>query len=105
MSDDIKELTEADFARAIPRRQRERIIRGELAGGDDIIALRRFTGDDGRCAGFGGLERDLGDIQPQAGFALRLVRAVTLEAGVRQDRPDVAIERGSIGSRQRASQH
>ena len=44
MSDDIKELSAADFARAIPRRQRERIIRGELAGGDDIVALRRFTG-------------------------------------------------------------
>ena len=44
MSDDIKELSEADFARAIPRRQRERIIRGELAGGEDIVALRRFTG-------------------------------------------------------------
>ena len=44
MSDDIRELTEADFARAIPRRQRERLIRGELRGGGDIVALRRFTG-------------------------------------------------------------
>ena len=44
MSDDIRELTEADFARAIPRRQRERLIRGELRDGDDVVALRRFTG-------------------------------------------------------------
>ena len=44
MSDDIRELTRADFTRAIPRRQRERIIRGELRGGDDVAALRLFTG-------------------------------------------------------------
>ena len=44
MSDDIRELTEADFARAIPRSQRERIIRGQLRDGDDVVALRRFTG-------------------------------------------------------------
>ena len=44
MGDDIRELTAADFDRAIPRKQRERIIRGQLAGGDDVAALRRFTG-------------------------------------------------------------
>ena len=44
MSDEIRELTEADFARAIPRKQRERILRGRLAGGADIVALRRFVG-------------------------------------------------------------
>jgi len=44
MSDEIRELTDQDFARAIPRRQRERILRGRLAGGDDVIALRRFVG-------------------------------------------------------------
>jgi putative transcriptional regulator len=42
--DEIPELTEQDFARAIPRRQRERILRGRISGGDDIVALRRFTG-------------------------------------------------------------
>ena len=41
---DIPELSEADFTRAIPRRQRERILRGTLAGGDDVVALRRFIG-------------------------------------------------------------
>jgi putative transcriptional regulator len=41
---DIPELSEADFSRAIPRRQRERILRGTLAGGDDVVALRRFVG-------------------------------------------------------------
>ena len=44
MSDDVRELTDADFARAIPRRQRERIIRGQLRSGDDVVALRRFAG-------------------------------------------------------------
>lgn len=44
MSDEIRELTRADFERALPRRQRERIMRGELKGGDDVVALRRFTG-------------------------------------------------------------
>ena len=42
--DEIPELTEQDFARAIPRRQRDRILRGQISGGDDIVALRRFTG-------------------------------------------------------------
>jgi putative transcriptional regulator len=44
MKDDIRELTEQDFARAIPRKQRERILRGHIAGGEDIVALRRFVG-------------------------------------------------------------
>ena len=39
-----RELTERDFARAIPRKQRERILRGRLAGGEDVVALRRFVG-------------------------------------------------------------
>jgi putative transcriptional regulator len=37
------ELTRADFSRALRRRQRERIIRGELEPGD-VAALRRFIG-------------------------------------------------------------
>lgn len=44
MKDDIPELTAADFARAIPRRQRDRLVRGEFKSGDDAAALRRFTG-------------------------------------------------------------
>lgn len=44
MKNEIRELTERDFASAMPRKQRERILRGQLAGGEDIIALRRFTG-------------------------------------------------------------
>ena len=31
MTDDIRELTEEDFARSIPRRQRERTIRGQIS--------------------------------------------------------------------------
>jgi putative transcriptional regulator len=44
MGNDSRELTSRDFARAIPRRQRERIARGKIAGGKDVAALRRFTG-------------------------------------------------------------
>ena len=44
MDDEIRELTERDFERAIPRRQRERIIRGRISSGDDVVALRRFIG-------------------------------------------------------------
>jgi len=44
MSDDIRELTDEDFARAIPRRQRERIIHGQINPEKDIAALRRFAG-------------------------------------------------------------
>jgi putative transcriptional regulator len=44
MNDELRELTDRDFTRAIPRRQRERLLRGKLAGGEDVIALRRFVG-------------------------------------------------------------
>jgi putative transcriptional regulator len=44
MKDDIRELTKADFARAIPRRLRDRLARGDVRTGEDIAALRRFTG-------------------------------------------------------------
>ena len=44
MSEDIRELTDRDFARAIPRKQRERIMKGRIAGGKDVVALRRFVG-------------------------------------------------------------
>ena len=44
MADDIPELTDKDFARAIRRSQRERILRGQIDPVRDIVALRRFTG-------------------------------------------------------------
>lgn len=44
LTDDIPELTARDFARGISRKQRNRILRGRIEGGDDIVALRRFTG-------------------------------------------------------------
>jgi putative transcriptional regulator len=44
MIEDIPELTDADFARAIPRRLRERLMRGDFKSGEDVAALRRFTG-------------------------------------------------------------
>src|SRR5262245_24275023 len=39
-----RELRPEDFARAIPRRVRERLMAGQIEGGKDIVALRRFVG-------------------------------------------------------------
>lgn len=39
-----RELTEDDFARAIPARLRRRLMQGEIQSGDDVAALRRFVG-------------------------------------------------------------
>jgi putative transcriptional regulator len=44
MVDEIRELTSDDFARGMPRRQRERIMRGQIDPVKDIAALRRFAG-------------------------------------------------------------
>lgn len=44
MKDDIPELTEEQFARAIPARVRKRLMLGQLESGEDIVALRRFIG-------------------------------------------------------------
>lgn len=44
MTDRIRELTEDDFARALPRSLRERLMRGDIRGGDEIAAFRRFVG-------------------------------------------------------------
>jgi DNA-binding transcriptional regulator YiaG len=44
MKTDIPELKPADFARAIPQRLRDRLVRGHFKTGEDIAALRRFTG-------------------------------------------------------------
>ena len=41
---DIPELTDAQFARAIPARLRRRLMLGRFESGDDIAALRRFVG-------------------------------------------------------------
>ena len=44
MAKDIRELSDDDFSRAIPRKLRERIARGKISGGDDIVSLRHFVG-------------------------------------------------------------
>jgi DNA-binding transcriptional regulator YiaG len=41
---EIPELTEEQFARAIPARVRKRLMQGQLETGEDIAALRRFVG-------------------------------------------------------------
>ena len=40
----IPELTKTDFAKAMPRRQRERLMRGKFECGADVATLRRFIG-------------------------------------------------------------
>ena len=40
---DIPELTDEHFERAMPRRHRARLMRGEFESGDDIVALRKFV--------------------------------------------------------------
>jgi DNA-binding transcriptional regulator YiaG len=44
VSDDIPELTEADFALAIRGAIRRRLCRGHVRSGKDVTALRRFVG-------------------------------------------------------------
>jgi putative transcriptional regulator len=44
MSRHIRELTASDFARALTSRQRARLKRGEIDGGEDVRDLRRFVG-------------------------------------------------------------
>ena len=44
MTDNPKELSRADFARALTRSERERMVRGDFRNGADVRALRKFTG-------------------------------------------------------------
>jgi putative transcriptional regulator len=41
---EIPELTEEQFARAMPASVRKRLMLGQIASGEDIAALRRFVG-------------------------------------------------------------
>ena len=43
MSDEIRELTDADFEAAIPKRVRRRLMQGKFESGEDFVALRRFV--------------------------------------------------------------
>jgi DNA-binding transcriptional regulator YiaG len=43
MTDEIPELTDDDFASAIPARLRRRLMRGQFQSGADIAALRKFV--------------------------------------------------------------
>ena len=44
MTNDPKELSRSDFSRALTRRERERMVRGDFRNGADVRALRKFTG-------------------------------------------------------------
>jgi DNA-binding transcriptional regulator YiaG len=42
MNEEVRELTEEDFASALPARTRTRFIQGRFESGDDIASLRKF---------------------------------------------------------------
>ena len=44
MNGGIRESTDLSFSRAMPREEREGILRRQIAGGEDVNALRRFVG-------------------------------------------------------------
>ena len=44
MTDNPRELNRADFARALTRKERERMVNGDFRNGADVRALRKFTG-------------------------------------------------------------
>jgi hypothetical protein len=60
--------------------------------GDDL-AFVRVAGDDGEGAFFGLFDGFFADVEAEAGFAGFGVETVAVEAGVRHDGADVAIER------------
>jgi DNA-binding transcriptional regulator YiaG len=41
---DVPELTDKQFARALPARVRRRLMQGQIESGEDVAALRRFVG-------------------------------------------------------------
>lgn len=43
MTDRMPELTDEDFASAMPARVRRRLLRGQFESGSDIAALRKFV--------------------------------------------------------------
>jgi DNA-binding transcriptional regulator YiaG len=43
MTEEVPELTDDDFASAIPARLRRRLIKGQFEAGSDIAALRGFV--------------------------------------------------------------
>ena len=69
-----------------------------------VLVMRRTSslfagaaGDDGAVAGGELAERDVLDVEAEAGLALPLVGSVALEAAVREDRLDVEVEVDAIG--------
>ena len=64
------------------------------------LALLRLAGDD-RGDAFVGLDRVIADVKPQAGLAVLRVLTVAVEAVLREDRPDVAVEADVLGGEAR----
>ncbi len=79
-------------------RRRHHIVGVVTEDADEQFAALGMPGHDGGRAAFQFHRRALEGVQPQAAFALFLIRAVALEAGVGQQRADVAVE-AHIGGR------
>lgn len=83
-----------------------------------VVVAAGDAGDDFACLGITGSDRAvavavrngrIADIQPEVGFACAGIGAMTGEAAVREDRPDIAIELDGVGgtctSHQQGEQH
>jgi hypothetical protein len=71
-----------------------------LVGGEDPaedLAVFGFLEVDARVAGFAAFDCGLAEVEAEVGLALLFVGAVAMEAFVREDGPDVAIEAHVVG--------
>lgn len=88
MSDEVEELSAADFERSIPAALRRRVAAGHIESGADITAIRRFVGlsaaDFARALGVTPetlLEWESGSSQPD-GPGVSLLRIAARHPGV-----------------------
>ena len=77
-----------------------------VVGGDAVpqLALVGLARDDRNLAAFACPIRRVGLVQSQVTFAILRIGTVTGEAVLRQDRPDVAVEREFSGARRKTRQ-
>src|SRR5262249_27255434 len=75
--------------------RRHHVRAGREHARDDLAPVR-IAGNDRRAAGSGRLQRLFPNVETHIGFARIAVGAVAAEAGVRHDRPHVAIEADPI---------
>jgi hypothetical protein len=62
------------------------------------LTLLRLAWDNGECAGFGGLQRFITNIQPQPCLPVSSIWPVAVKAPVREQRAYMAIELYDLGA-------